>query len=90
MKVDGQTLKMAGGAVVVLAAAVIVMPAVFSFAAGIIRIAVFIGVGLALAVGVALLVSWARKIQSEAAADSQVESNGNGKHGEESEVHNRN
>jgi hypothetical protein len=88
LKVDGQTLKMAGGALVVLAAAAIIMPAVFSFAAGIMRIVIFLGVGVALAVAVALLISWVRKVQSDAAADIKVESNG--KHGEESEVHNRN
>lgn len=90
MKVNGETLKIAGGAVIVLAAAAIVMPGVFSFAAGMMRLAIFLVVGISLAVGVAFLLSWVKRVQTEAAADVKVESNGNGKHGEESEVHNRN
>lgn len=85
---------MAGGAIIVLAAAAIVLPGIFSFAAGMMRLAIFLGVGLAIAIGVAMLIGWMRKVQTEAANDLKAEknghSNGNGKHGEESEVHNRN
>lgn len=90
MKDKAQMLKMSGGAVIVLAAVLVVLPQIFSFAAGMLRVAVFIGVVLALAIGAALILNWMRGVQSKAAADIQLGSNGNGKHGEESEVHNRN
>ena len=79
MKVDGEKLQKIGAGVVVLAAALIMLPGIFSFTAGLVRMALLIGGAVLIAAALGFTIIKLRGM-SAAKQETKVEVETNGKH----------